>query len=107
MDLKVGTLSLMSSEKSPAQMAPSRVHWFRSTIFQVIVVGGVFFCVCIFIPSGPGPTISSQAPGMYNALNALGAGGLATPFFFNAAAAAGYGEYFVQLPCKKEYPKLF
>jgi len=44
---------------------------------------------------------------MYNALNALGAGGLATPFFFNAAAAAGYSEYSVQLPCKKEYSKLF
>ncbi len=23
------------------------VHWFRSTIFQIIVVGGVFFCVSI------------------------------------------------------------
>ncbi len=25
-----------------------KVHWFRSTIFQIIVVGGVFFCVCFF-----------------------------------------------------------
>jgi hypothetical protein len=23
-----------------------KVHWFRSTIFQILVVGGVFFCVC-------------------------------------------------------------
>ncbi|KAL1746327.1 hypothetical protein HDZ31DRAFT_81341 [Schizophyllum fasciatum] len=49
-----------------------KVHWFRSTIFQVIVV---FFC----------------APGMYNALSNLGAGGLATPWYANATAAAGYG----------------
>ncbi|KAF9030690.1 hypothetical protein BDZ89DRAFT_1064472 [Hymenopellis radicata] len=49
-----------------------QVHWFRSTIFQIIVVGGVFFC------------------GMYNALSSLGAGGLATPWYANATAAAGY-----------------
>lgn len=23
-----------------------KVHWYRSTIFQILVVGGVFFCVC-------------------------------------------------------------
>lgn len=63
-----------SSEKPPAEMVPYKVHWFRSTIFQVIVVGGVFFC----------------APGMYVALNALGAGGLASPWYVNAATAAGY-----------------
>ncbi|ESK94197.1 duf895 domain membrane protein [Moniliophthora roreri MCA 2997] len=56
------------------EVAPYKVHWFRSTIFQVIVVGGVFFC----------------APGMYNALANLGAGGLATPWYANATAAAGY-----------------
>ncbi|KAJ3993667.1 hypothetical protein F5050DRAFT_1810317 [Lentinula boryana] len=50
------------------------VHWFRGTIFQILVVGGVFFC----------------APGMYNALSSLGAGGLATPWYANATAAAGY-----------------
>ncbi|TFK42489.1 major facilitator superfamily domain-containing protein [Crucibulum laeve] len=51
-----------------------KVHWYRSTIFQILVVGGVFFC----------------APGMYNALSSLGAGGLATPWYANATAAAGY-----------------
>lgn len=51
-----------------------KVHWFRSTVFQILVVGGVFFC----------------APGMYNALSSLGAGGLATPWYANATAAAGY-----------------
>jgi MFS family permease len=58
-----------------------KVHWYRSTIFQVLVVGGVFFC----------------APGMYNALSALGAGGLATPWYANATAAAGYA--FMALMC--------
>ncbi|KAF7363783.1 MFS general substrate transporter [Mycena sanguinolenta] len=57
------------------EVAPRhKVHWFRGTIFQILVIGGVFFC----------------APGMYNALSALGAGGLATPWYANATAAAGY-----------------
>ncbi|KZV65317.1 MFS general substrate transporter [Peniophora sp. CONT] len=51
-----------------------KVHWYRSTIMQILVIGGVFFC----------------APGMYNALSGLGAGGLATPYWANATAAAGY-----------------
>lgn len=45
------TMPSSSSEKPPAEMVPYKVHWFRSTIFQVIVVGGVFFCVCIFFSS--------------------------------------------------------
>lgn len=49
-------------------------HWYRSTLTQILIVGGVFFC----------------SPGMYNALNSLGAGGLATPWYANATAAAGY-----------------
>ncbi|KAF9259716.1 hypothetical protein L218DRAFT_874130 [Marasmius fiardii PR-910] len=58
--------------------APSyKVHWFRSTLFQVVVVGMVFFC----------------APGMSNALASLGAGGLATPWYANATAAAGFVIY--------------
>ncbi|KAF7311401.1 MFS general substrate transporter [Mycena kentingensis (nom. inval.)] len=66
-------LQLQAPElKSDAQTY--KVHWYRSTIFQIIVVGGVFFC----------------APGMYNALSSLGAGGLATPWYANATAAAGY-----------------
>lgn len=35
--------------------------------------------------------------GMYNALSSLGAGGLATPWYANATAAAGYGESFLFL----------
>lgn len=64
----------LSNDGSENEPASYKVHWFRSTVFQILVVGGVFFC----------------APGMYNALSALGAGGLATPWYANATAAAGY-----------------
>ncbi|SJL00765.1 uncharacterized protein ARMOST_04079 [Armillaria ostoyae] len=66
-----GSVSVIQEDAARNDM---KVHWFRSTIFQIIVVGGVFFC----------------APGMYNALSSLGAGGLATPWYANATAAAGY-----------------
>ncbi|KAK1236418.1 hypothetical protein PQX77_000358 [Marasmius sp. AFHP31] len=69
----VSVPQLTSADMKEVQ-APYKVHWFRSTIFQVLVVGAVFFC----------------APGMYNALANLGAGGLATPWYANATAAAGY-----------------
>ncbi|PFH54268.1 hypothetical protein AMATHDRAFT_135592 [Amanita thiersii Skay4041] len=74
--------SLEDSEL-PRNTNTIRVHWFRSTIFQVLVVGGVFFC----------------APGMYNALTSLGAGGLASPWYANATAAAGYGKYHRNRKC--------
>ncbi|KAF9259715.1 MFS general substrate transporter [Marasmius fiardii PR-910] len=61
-------------QKSEVEVPSYKVHWFRSTSFQVVVVGMVFFC----------------APGMYNALSSLGAGGLASPWYANATAAAGY-----------------
>lgn len=69
------TPELKSDVTAPAEAGPPyNVHWYRSTVFQILVVGGVFFC----------------APGMYNALSSLGAGGLATPWYANATAAAGY-----------------
>lgn len=63
-----------ASSTGAADVPVVKPHWYRSTLFQIWVVGGVFFC----------------APGMYNALSALGAGGLATPWYANATAAAGY-----------------
>ncbi|THH11682.1 hypothetical protein EW146_g7968 [Bondarzewia mesenterica] len=62
--------------ESDSDMPPANVktHWYRSSLFQIWIVGCVFFC----------------APGMYNALSSLGAGGLATPWYANATAAAGY-----------------
>ncbi|EIN07001.1 hypothetical protein PUNSTDRAFT_71832 [Punctularia strigosozonata HHB-11173 SS5] len=71
-DVSVATIE--SHSASDVQAQEYNVHWFRSTTFQVLVV---FFC----------------APGMYNALSNLGAGGLATPWYANATAAAGYGSY--------------
>ncbi|KAJ7217209.1 major facilitator superfamily domain-containing protein [Mycena pura] len=69
--MKSNATTSMSSEDTAPQY---EVHWFRSTLFQIFVVGAVFFC----------------APGMYNALTSLGAGGLATPWYANATTAAGY-----------------
>ncbi|KAJ6618791.1 major facilitator superfamily domain-containing protein [Mycena sp. CBHHK59/15] len=69
-ELKGDVAAVVADEAAPQY----KVHWYRSTIFQILVVGGVFFC----------------APGMYNALSSLGAGGLATPWYANATAAAGY-----------------
>ncbi|KAJ7578368.1 major facilitator superfamily domain-containing protein [Mycena floridula] len=62
----------LTNDETKSEPGTYKVHWFRSTIFQILVVGGVFFC------------------GMYNALSALGAGGLATPWYANATSAAGY-----------------
>ncbi|KAG7086164.1 hypothetical protein E1B28_002126 [Marasmius oreades] len=72
--ISVPKLGSGKNDEQDEVATPYKVHWFRSTIFQVIVVGMVFFC----------------APGMYNALSSLGAGGLATPWYANATAAAGY-----------------
>ncbi|EXJ87998.1 hypothetical protein A1O1_04925 [Capronia coronata CBS 617.96] len=53
-----------------------RVPLFRSTRFQAAVIAGVFFC----------------GPGMYSALNALGAGGLRSPHLVNITQSMSYGE---------------
>jgi hypothetical protein len=36
-------------DSPPAEMASYDVYWFRSTIFQIFVVGGVFFCVRAYL----------------------------------------------------------
>ncbi|KAL2289348.1 hypothetical protein FJTKL_02350 [Diaporthe vaccinii] len=57
-------------------MVPDRlVRVYRSCLFQIVVVGLVAFC----------------EPGIWTALNNLGAGGNATPFLNNAANALTYG----------------
>lgn len=53
-----------------------RVPFFRSTRFQAAVLAGVFFC----------------GPGMYSALNALGAGGLRSPTLVNITSGMSFGE---------------
>ncbi|KAL1881565.1 hypothetical protein Plec18167_003162 [Paecilomyces lecythidis] len=57
-------------------MAFNRIaRFYRSCLFQIIVVGLVAFC----------------EPGIWTALNNLGAGGNASPFLNNAANALTYG----------------
>ncbi|KAJ5512768.1 hypothetical protein N7463_002320 [Penicillium fimorum] len=49
--------------------------WYRGTLFNACVIGGVGF----------------TAPGLWNAMNALGAGGAQEPFLINAANALVFG----------------
>ncbi|KAJ5689689.1 hypothetical protein N7462_004081 [Penicillium macrosclerotiorum] len=51
------------------------IRFYRSCLFQIIIVGLVAFC----------------EPGIWTALNNLGAGGNASPFLNNAANALTYG----------------
>ncbi|OAR00242.1 hypothetical protein LLEC1_05982 [Akanthomyces lecanii] len=50
---------------------PAKRTWYRTTLFNAFVIGGVGFL----------------APGLWNAMNALGAGGGQEPFLVNAANA--------------------
>ncbi|CAO1627130.1 unnamed protein product [Parajaminaea phylloscopi] len=58
-----------------SKLAPVRVPIHRSVLFQTIIVGIVSF----------------SQPGIWNALNNLGAGGQAKPYLINAANALTYG----------------
>ncbi|KAK2049093.1 MFS general substrate transporter [Colletotrichum somersetense] len=55
--------------------APVKRVWYHSTLFNAFVIGGVGF----------------MAPGLWNAMNALGAGGAQEPFLVNAANALVFG----------------
>ncbi|UKZ82936.1 hypothetical protein TrVFT333_010736 [Trichoderma virens FT-333] len=50
-------------------------QWYRSTLFNACVIGGVGFL----------------APGLWNAMNSLGAGGAESPYLINAANALVFG----------------
>jgi MFS family permease len=63
------------SESSDSPKTPLSIPWNRSTNFQAAVIAGVFFC----------------GPGMYGALNALGAGGLRNPHLVNITSGISYG----------------
>lgn len=58
-----------------------RIPFFRSTLFQILVVG-----ICAF-----------SAPGIWSAMNGLGVGGSASPDLVNAANAILYG--FMTITC--------
>ncbi|KAJ5649952.1 uncharacterized protein N7484_003675 [Penicillium longicatenatum] len=62
-----------SSDEAPVQHE-KRV-WYRTTLFNAFVIGGVGFL----------------APGLWNAMNSLGAGGAESPFLINAANALVFG----------------
>ncbi|KAF7592697.1 hypothetical protein BBP40_012601 [Aspergillus hancockii] len=49
--------------------------WYYSTLFNAFIIGGVGF----------------MAPGLWNAMNSLGAGGAQSPFLINAANALVFG----------------
>ncbi|KAI1436345.1 hypothetical protein GGR50DRAFT_241967 [Xylaria sp. CBS 124048] len=55
--------------------APIKRIWYRTTLFNAFVIGAVGFI----------------APGLWNALNALGAGGAQAPYLINAANALVFG----------------
>lgn len=50
---------------------PQKRQWYRTTLFNAFVIGGVGF----------------TAPGLWNAMNSLGAGGQESPELVNAANA--------------------
>lgn len=56
--------------------------WYRTTLFNAFVIGGVGFL----------------APGLWNAMNSLGAGGAESPFLINAANALVFGLSTCSLP---------
>jgi hypothetical protein len=49
--------------------------WYRTTLYNAFVIGSVGFL----------------APGLWNAMNSLGAGGAETPYLVNAANALVFG----------------
>ena len=65
------------AETLPTQEPATRQHrtWYHTTLFNAFVIGGVGF----------------MAPGLWNAMNSLGAGGAQEPYLVNAANALVFG----------------
>ncbi|KAJ5176623.1 uncharacterized protein N7482_002500 [Penicillium canariense] len=64
-----------SASSEEASTMPEKRVWHRSTLFNAFVIGGVGFL----------------APGLWNAMNSLGAGGAESPYLVNAANALVFG----------------
>ncbi|OJJ85393.1 uncharacterized protein ASPGLDRAFT_123992 [Aspergillus glaucus CBS 516.65] len=62
------------TDNASTQPTPKRT-WYHTTLFNAFVIGGVGF----------------MAPGLWNAMNSLGAGGAESPFLINAANALVFG----------------
>ncbi|KAG8925701.1 hypothetical protein FRC02_009472 [Tulasnella sp. 418] len=65
----------MADTLEPQATVDSKRLWYRSTVVQAVITGGVAF----------------TAPGMWNALNTLGAAGAAEPYLLNAANSLVFG----------------
>lgn len=63
-----------TSSDNGSDQKPTRV-WYRTTLFNAFIIGGVGFL----------------APGLWNAMSSLGAGGAESPFLINAANALVFG----------------
>ncbi|KAL1850393.1 hypothetical protein VTK73DRAFT_9696 [Phialemonium thermophilum] len=70
-----------SIDSVPTEPAPGRISFYRSTLFQILVVGVCAFC----------------APGIWSAMNGLGVGGSQSPDLVNAANALLYA--FMTVTC--------
>ncbi|XDG07754.1 hypothetical protein ABKA04_007369 [Annulohypoxylon sp. FPYF3050] len=73
------SVAVATAENIPA--SPVRVNFFRSTLFQILIVG-----LCAF-----------SAPGIWSAMNGLGVGGSQSPDLVNAANALLYA--FLTITC--------
>lgn len=71
----------IDATESEAAVTSGRIPFFRSTLFQILVVGLCAFC----------------APGIWNAMNGLGVGGSQTPQLVNTANALLYA--FMTITC--------
>ncbi|KAM0171203.1 hypothetical protein ACHAPF_008348 [Botrytis cinerea] len=66
---------MSSLDQPPSEQQPEKKLWYRSSLFNAFVIGAVGFL----------------APGMWNAMSSLGAGGAESPFLVNAANALVFG----------------
>jgi hypothetical protein len=66
-------LKALSFRKSPGSSFEEQVQlkWYHTTLFNACIIGGVGF----------------MAPGLWNAMNSLGAGGAQEPYLVNSANA--------------------
>lgn len=65
----------VESPADDSSQQPVKRVWYHSTLFNAVVIGGVGFL----------------APGLWNAMNSLGAGGAQDPYLVNAANALVFG----------------
>jgi MFS family permease len=67
--------TIQTPGEGPTDAYPAKRTWYRSSLFNAFVIGAVGFL----------------APGLWNAMNSLGAGGAQTPELVNAANALVFG----------------